>query len=71
MKKLLFFSFFLLKYIFIKNKSYFCIRYLSLGNMGDATDFLDEITSQVEAKGLELPASDLMEFIEYLMEMYV
>lgn len=46
-------------------------RYLALGNLRDANVLMDEIKMQVEAKQLEFPKSDLMQFINFLLETYV
>lgn len=47
---------------------YFHCRYLSLGNLRDANILMDEIKKQVESKKLEFPKSDLMQFINYLLQ---
>ncbi|XP_031378051.1 Golgi to ER traffic protein 4 homolog [Punica granatum] len=44
------------------------LMYLALGNLRDANDLLDEIKKQVESKNLELPSSELMQFIQYLLQ---
>ncbi|KAF6160792.1 hypothetical protein GIB67_035993 [Kingdonia uniflora] len=43
------------------------LMYLSLGNLRDANFLLDELRKQVESKQLELPQSDLIDFIVYLL----
>lgn len=50
---------------------YFHCRYLSLGNLRDANVLMDEIKKQVESKKLEFPKSDLIQFINYLLQTYV
>lgn len=42
-------------------------RYLSQGNLRDANILMDEIKQQLELGELELPQSELMQFIEYLL----
>ncbi|KAK9913298.1 hypothetical protein M0R45_037120 [Rubus argutus] len=44
------------------------LMYLSLGNLRDANILMDEIKKQVESKKLEFPKSDLMQFINYLLQ---
>ncbi|KAL6123834.1 hypothetical protein ACLB2K_076351 [Fragaria x ananassa] len=44
------------------------LMYLALGNLRDANVLMDEIKMQVEAKQLEFPKSDLMQFINFLLE---
>lgn len=46
---------------------FFC-RYLSLGNLGDANDLVDEVQKQMQDKELDYPHSELIEFINYLLE---
>ncbi|KAK9154032.1 hypothetical protein Sjap_001512 [Stephania japonica] len=43
------------------------LLYLSLGNMRDANYIMDEVRKQLESKDLELPDSDLIQFIKYLL----
>lgn len=44
------------------------LLYLSLGNLRDANNLVDEIQKQVKAKELEFPQSDLTQFIDYLLQ---
>ncbi|KAK4771848.1 hypothetical protein SAY86_013623 [Trapa natans] len=44
------------------------LMYCALGNLRDANNLLDEIKKQVQSNNLELPSSDLMQFIEYLLQ---
>lgn len=46
----------------------FIFRYLSMGNLGDANDIIDEVKEQMEAKNLEFPESDLIHFISFLLQ---
>ncbi|KAJ9175563.1 hypothetical protein P3X46_014107 [Hevea brasiliensis] len=43
------------------------LLYLAMGNLRDANCLLDEIKKQVESKKIELPKSDLMRYINYLL----
>ncbi|CAL5322381.1 unnamed protein product [Camellia sinensis] len=43
------------------------LMYLSLGNLRDANYLMDELKNQVRDKELNLPRSDLMQFINYLL----
>ncbi|KAL7228742.1 hypothetical protein ACSBR2_007439 [Camellia fascicularis] len=43
------------------------LMYLSLGNLRDANYLMDELKNQVKDKELNLPRSDLMQFINYLL----
>ncbi|CAL9170798.1 unnamed protein product, partial [Musa hybrid cultivar] len=42
--------------------------YLSQGNLRDANNLMDELNKQLEHKQLELPDSDLILFIKYLLQ---
>ncbi|URE35811.1 hypothetical protein MUK42_06716 [Musa troglodytarum] len=42
--------------------------YLSQGNLRDANNLMDELNKQLEHKQLELPDSDLIQFIKYLLQ---
>lgn len=42
-------------------------RYLSLGNLRDANYLFDELKKEEERDELELPDSELIEFIIYLL----
>ncbi|XP_004496342.1 protein GET4 [Cicer arietinum] len=44
------------------------LRYLSLGNLKDANLLMDEIKSQTQSAEVELPRTDLMQFINYLLQ---
>ncbi|OVA02801.1 Uncharacterized protein family UPF0363 [Macleaya cordata] len=44
------------------------LMYLSLRNLRDANNLLDEIRKQAESDQLEFPQSDLLQFIEYLLQ---
>ncbi|KAK4754574.1 hypothetical protein SAY87_002678 [Trapa incisa] len=44
------------------------LMYCALGNLRDANNLFDEIKKQVQSNNLELPSSDLMQFIEYLLQ---
>ncbi|PON64341.1 Golgi to ER traffic protein [Trema orientale] len=44
------------------------LMYLSSGNLRDANQLMDGIKSQVEEKQLELPQSDLIQFIIFLLQ---
>ncbi|WOG88055.1 hypothetical protein DCAR_0207288 [Daucus carota subsp. sativus] len=44
------------------------LLYLSLGNLGDANDLVDEVQKQMQDKELDYPHSELIEFINYLLE---
>lgn len=44
------------------------LLYLSLGNLRDANNLMDEIQKQVKAKQLDFPQSDLTQFIDYLLQ---
>ncbi|GLU16086.1 hypothetical protein SLE2022_325360 [Rubroshorea leprosula] len=44
------------------------LMYLSMGNLGDANDIMDEVKEQMEAKNLEFPESDLIHFISFLLQ---
>ncbi|KAI4382749.1 hypothetical protein MLD38_008670 [Melastoma candidum] len=41
---------------------------LSLGNLKGANDLVDEVKKQVQSKETEYPKSDLMQFIDYLLQ---
>ncbi|KAJ1424887.1 hypothetical protein SESBI_11280 [Sesbania bispinosa] len=43
------------------------LRYLSLGNLKDANILMDEMKKQIESAEVELPRTDLMQFINYLL----
>lgn len=43
-------------------------RYLAQGNLRDANVLMDEIKKQVQSQNVNLPRSDLMQFINYLLE---
>ncbi|XP_061373934.1 protein GET4 [Gastrolobium bilobum] len=43
------------------------LRYLSSGNLRDANILMDEIKKQVESAEVEIPRTDLMQFINYLL----
>ncbi|RZR97084.1 hypothetical protein BHM03_00026200 [Ensete ventricosum] len=42
--------------------------YLSQGNLRDANNLMDELNKQLEHEQLELPDSDLIQFIKYLLQ---
>ncbi|KAA8534351.1 hypothetical protein F0562_031822, partial [Nyssa sinensis] len=42
--------------------------YLSLSNLRDAYNLLDEVKKQAESKQLDFPQSDLIRFINYLLQ---
>lgn len=44
------------------------LMYLALGNMRDANYVLNEVKKQAESKELDFPDSDLMQFINYLLQ---
>uniref|UniRef100_A0A803P238 Golgi to ER traffic protein 4 homolog n=1 Tax=Cannabis sativa TaxID=3483 RepID=A0A803P238_CANSA len=44
------------------------LMYLSSGNLRDANQLIDEIKSQVEDRQLDLPHSDLIQFITFLLQ---
>ncbi|KAL5720920.1 hypothetical protein ACHQM5_013544 [Ranunculus cassubicifolius] len=44
------------------------LLYLSLGNLRDANCFLDELRNQLESSQLELPRSDLVQFVKYVLQ---
>ncbi|BBG97856.1 hypothetical protein Prudu_007106 [Prunus dulcis] len=44
------------------------LMYLSLGNLRDANNLMDEIKKQVESKQLDFPQSDLIQFINFLLQ---
>ncbi|KAF8402572.1 hypothetical protein HHK36_010658 [Tetracentron sinense] len=44
------------------------LTYLSLGNLRDANFLMDEVIKQVEAKKIDFPHSDLIQFIIYLLQ---
>lgn len=44
------------------------LLYLSLGNLRDANGLLDELKKQLESMQLELPRSDLIQFITYILQ---
>ncbi|RRT34802.1 hypothetical protein B296_00052892, partial [Ensete ventricosum] len=44
-----------------------CCKYLSQGNLRDANNFMDELKKQLEQKQLEIPHSDLIQVIGYLL----
>lgn len=44
------------------------LMYLSMGNLRDANNLMDEIKKQVESKQLEFPQSDLIQFLIYLLQ---
>lgn len=46
-------------------------RYLSVGNLRDANNIMDEIKKLAWAKELEFPESELMRFIDYLLQTLV
>ncbi|RWW74038.1 hypothetical protein BHE74_00018010, partial [Ensete ventricosum] len=46
---------------------YWSVRYLSQGNLRDANNFMDELKKQLEQKQLEIPHSDLIQVIGYLL----
>lgn len=43
-------------------------RYLSIGNLRDANNIMDEIEKLAAAKELDFPESELMRFINYLLQ---
>lgn len=43
------------------------LMYLALGNLRDANYVVDEVKKQLESKELELPESELMQFVSYLL----
>ncbi|KAJ0657420.1 putative golgi to ER traffic protein [Helianthus annuus] len=44
------------------------LMYLSIGNLRDANNIMDEIEKLAEVKGLQFPDSELMRFINYLLQ---
>ncbi|XP_058769990.1 protein GET4 [Vicia villosa] len=44
------------------------LRYLSLGNLKDANILVDEIKKQTQASEVEFPKTDLMQFINFLLQ---
>lgn len=46
-------------------------RYLSSGNLRDSNQLMDELKKQVEEKQLDLPQSDLLQFIIFLLQTWV
>uniref|UniRef100_A0A5B6Z3N5 Golgi to ER traffic protein 4 n=1 Tax=Davidia involucrata TaxID=16924 RepID=A0A5B6Z3N5_DAVIN len=44
------------------------LMYLSLSNLRDANDLMDEVKKQAESKQLDFPKSDLIQFINYLLQ---
>ncbi|XP_024971521.1 Golgi to ER traffic protein 4 homolog [Cynara cardunculus var. scolymus] len=44
------------------------LMYLSIGNLRDANNIMDEIKKLARAKELEFPESELMRFIDYLLQ---
>ncbi|KAK7277296.1 hypothetical protein RIF29_18447 [Crotalaria pallida] len=44
------------------------LRYLSSGNMRDANKLIDEIRKQIVSKEVEFPQTELMQFINYLLQ---
>ncbi|RXI09093.1 hypothetical protein DVH24_023237 [Malus domestica] len=44
------------------------LMYLSVGNLRDANNLRDEIKKQVESKQLDFPISDLIQFINFLLQ---
>ncbi|XP_057423180.1 protein GET4 [Lotus japonicus] len=44
------------------------LRYLTLGNLKDANVLMEEIKKQIESTKVELPQTDLMQFIVYLLQ---
>lgn len=46
-------------------------RYLSSGNLRDANQLMDELKKQVEEKQLDLPQSDLIQFVTFLLQTWV
>ncbi|CAL5209261.1 unnamed protein product [Lathyrus oleraceus] len=44
------------------------LRYLSLGNLKDANILVEEIKKQTEASEVEFPKTDLMQFINFLLQ---
>lgn len=43
-------------------------RYLSQGNLKEANNLVDNVKLQLNEKQLELPKTDLIQFIEYLLQ---
>ncbi|OAY45910.1 protein GET4 [Manihot esculenta] len=43
------------------------LMYLAMGNLRDANCMMDEIKKQVESRKIELPKSDLMRYVNYLL----
>ena len=46
-------------------------RYLSLGNLKDANILVDEIKKQTQSTEIEFPKTDLMQFINFLLQTWV
>uniref|UniRef100_A0A5B6Z0W9 Golgi to ER traffic protein 4 n=1 Tax=Davidia involucrata TaxID=16924 RepID=A0A5B6Z0W9_DAVIN len=44
------------------------LMYLSLSNLRDANDLMDKVKKQAESKQLDFPKSDLIQFINYLLQ---
>lgn len=44
------------------------LRYLSLGNLKDANILVDEIKKQIESTEVEFPKTDLMQFLNFLLQ---
>lgn len=44
------------------------LMYLSLGNLRDANYLMDEVKKQVQSKELDFPQSNLIQFINYLLQ---
>lgn len=49
-------------------QSVYAGRYLSQGNLRDANILMDEIKKQLESKKPTFPESDLIKFVEYLLQ---
>lgn len=43
-------------------------RYLASGDLRDANYVVDEVKKQLESKEVEFPESDLMDFVNYLLQ---
>jgi len=46
-------------------------RYLSLGNLKDANILVDEIKKQIQSTEVEFPKTNLMQFINFLLQTWV
>ncbi|KAK4489247.1 hypothetical protein RD792_005044 [Penstemon davidsonii] len=44
------------------------LMYLSLGNLGDANVLMDDTKKQVQSREVDFPRSELMQFINYLLQ---